>query len=84
MFWLVFFLIKISIRLPDLIFYEEGSLSKETINELKKLNHIFYNNIAPGGALYLARTHGIQKKNREFITGADKRGKQNGNEALTY
>ena len=70
--------------LPDLIFYEEGSLSKETINELKKLNHIFYNNIAPGGALYLARTHGIQKKNREFITGADKRGKQNGNEALTY
>ncbi|MEL1227057.1 MAG: gamma-glutamyltransferase, partial [Candidatus Neomarinimicrobiota bacterium] len=70
--------------LPDLIFYEKGALTKETINELKKLNHSFFNYENFPGNSYLARTHGIQKKDGLFITGADKRGKQNGNEAITY
>jgi len=70
--------------LPDLIFYEKGALTKETINELKKLNHSFFNYENFPGNSYLARTHGIQKKDGSFITGADKRGKQNGNEAITY
>ena len=70
--------------LPDLIFYEKGALTKETINELEKLNHSFFNyNNFPGNS-YLARTHGIQRQNGLFITGADKRGNQNGNEAITY
>ena len=70
--------------LPDLIFYEKNALTKETIDELKLLNHSFYNNDNLPGNYYLARTHGIQRKNGIFITGADKRGKQNGNEAITY
>ena len=70
--------------LPDLIFYEENALTKETIDELKLLNHSFYKNDNLPGNYYLARTHGIQRKNGIFITGADKRGKQNGNEAITY
>ena len=70
--------------LPDLIFYEKGALSNETIDELKKLNHLFFNYDNFPGNSYLARTHGIQRENGFFITGADKRGKQNGNEAITY
>ena len=70
--------------LPDLIFYEKEALTNETINELKKLNHSFFNYDNFPGNSYLARTHGIQRKNGLFLTGADKRGNQNGNEAITY
>jgi len=64
---------------PDLIFHEEKSLSSKTIKQLKDLKHNFYNQTT-----YLARAHGIQKKNGIFITGADKRGEYNGKEAITY
>ena len=70
--------------LPDLIFYEKEALTKETIDELEKLNHSFFNYDNFPGNSYLARTHGIQRKNGLFLTGADKRGNQNGNEAITY
>ena len=64
---------------PDLIFHEEKSLSSKTIKQLKDLKHNFYDQTT-----YLARAHGIQKKNGIFITGADKRGEYNGKEAITY
>ena len=64
---------------PDLIFYEKKSLSSKTIKQLKDLKHNFHNQTT-----YLARAHGIQKKNGIFITGADKRGEYNGKEAITY
>ena len=69
---------------PDFIFVENNALSKDTKRELQNLNHKFYESIAPGGTPYLARTHGIEKKKGRFIAGADKRGKQSGNEAMTY
>ena len=69
---------------PDVIFFEDEALTEETKKVLKNLNHKFYEDIAPGGTPYLARTHGIEKKNGRFIVGADKRGKQNGKEAITY
>ena len=65
--------------LPDQIFYEKESLSKKTIQELKELNHT----LEP--AKYsIARSHGIQLKNGKFITGSDKRGSRDGNQASTY
>src|SRR6056300_972261 len=70
--------------LPDFIFYEKGALDQNKIDELKLLNHAFYNDKNLPGNFYLARTHGIQRKNGSFISGADKRGTQNGNEAITY
>jgi gamma-glutamyltranspeptidase/glutathione hydrolase len=70
--------------LPDFIFYEKNALDQNTIDELKLLNHKFYNAKNLPGNFYLARTHGIQLKDGSFITGADKRGTQNGNEAITY
>ena len=69
---------------PDFIFAEDNALSSSTKKELQNLGHKFYEDIAPGGTPYLARTHGIEKKKGRFITGADKRGNQNGNEAITY
>ncbi len=69
---------------PDFIFVENNALSKDTKRELQNLNHKFYESIAAGGTPYLARTHGIEKKKGRFIAGADKRGKQSGNEAMTY
>ena len=69
---------------PDFIFSEKNALTEDTKKELENLNHKFYEDIAPGGTPYLARTHGIEKKEGRFIAGADKRGKQNGNEAITY
>ena len=70
--------------LPDFIFYEKGALDQNKIDELKLLNHAFYNDKNLPGNFYLARTHGIQRKDGSFISGADKRGTQNGNEAITY
>jgi gamma-glutamyltranspeptidase/glutathione hydrolase len=70
--------------LPDFIFYEKNALDQNKIDELKLLNHAFYNEKNLSGNFYLARTHGIQRKDGSFISGADKRGTQNGNEAITY
>jgi len=70
--------------LPDFIFYEKNALDQNKIDELKLLNHAFYNEKNLPGNFYLARTHGIQRKDGSFISGADKRGTQNGNEAITY
>ena len=65
--------------LPDQIFYEKESLNKKTIEELKELNHTIEQ------AKYgIARSHGIQLKNGKFITGSDKRGSRDGNQASTY
>lgn len=65
--------------LPDQIFYEKESLNKKTIEELKELNHTIER------AKYgIARSHGIQLKNGKFITGSDKRGSRDGNQASTY
>ena len=65
--------------LPDQIFYEEDSFSQKTIKELDELNHtlklVEYR---------IARAHGIQLKNGKFITGSDKRGSLDGNQASTY
>ena len=65
--------------LPDQIFYEKESLNKKTIEELKELNHTL--ELAKYG---IARSHGIQLKNGKFITGSDKRGSRDGNQASTY
>ena len=65
--------------LPDQIFYEEDSFNQKTIKELEELNHtlklVEYR---------IARAHGIQLKNGKFITGSDKRGSLDGNQASTY
>jgi len=65
--------------LPDQIFYEEDSFNQKTIKELQELNHtlklVEYR---------IARAHGIQFKNGKFITGSDKRGSLDGNQASTY
>ena len=65
--------------LPDQIFYEKESLNKKTIEELKKLNHTL-----ELAKYRIARSHGIQLKNGKFITGSDKRGSRDGNQASTY
>jgi len=70
--------------LPDFIFYEKDALDQNKIDELKQLNHAFYSDKNLPGNFYLARTHGIQRKDGLFISGADKRGALNGNEAITY
>jgi gamma-glutamyltranspeptidase/glutathione hydrolase len=70
--------------LPDFIFFEKDALDQNQIDELKLLNHAFYESKNLPGNFYLARTHGIQRKDGSFISGADKRGTQNGNEAITY
>ena len=69
---------------PDFIFFEKDALDQNQIDELKLLNHAFYESKNLPGNFYLARTHGIQRKDGSFISGADKRGTQNGNEAITY
>ena len=47
--------------------------------ELKKLNHTL-----ELAKYRIARSHGIQLKNGKFITGSDKRGSRDGNQASTY
>jgi len=71
--------------LPDNLRYEKNSLTKETINELEELNHIFeHDGVVERGVYGLAQTHGVQLKDNKFITGFDKRGKYDENEGITY
>ena len=71
--------------LPDNLRYEKGALTQQTINELEELNHIFeHDGVTENGTYTLAQTHGVHFKNKQFITGFDKRGSYDENEGITY
>ena len=71
--------------LPDILRYENTALSSDIINELESMGHIFnHEGEAEKGIYGLARVHGVQKLNKRFIAGADKRGRHNGNEGSIY
>ena len=71
--------------MPDNLRYEKGALTQQTINELEGLNHIFeHDGVTENGTYTLAQTHGVHFKNKQFITGFDKRGSYDENEGITY
>tara|TARA_B110000444_G_scaffold240175_1_gene255305 strand:+ start:144 stop:1934 length:1791 start_codon:yes stop_codon:yes gene_type:complete len=71
--------------LPDNLRYEKGALTQQTINELEELNHLFeHDGVTENGLYSIAQTHGVHFKNKQFITGFDKRGSYDENEGITY
>ncbi|MBT3727892.1 MAG: gamma-glutamyltransferase [Candidatus Marinimicrobia bacterium] len=71
--------------LPDNLRYEKGALTQQTINELEELNHLFeHDGVTENGLYGIAQTHGVHFKNKQFITGFDKRGSYDENEGITY
>ncbi|MGY8808641.1 MAG: gamma-glutamyltransferase [Fidelibacterota bacterium] len=71
--------------LPDNLRYEKGALTQQTINELEELNHLFeHDGVTENGTYSIAQTHGVHFKNKQFITGFDKRGSYDENEGITY
>lgn len=71
--------------LPDNLRYEKGALTQQTINELEELNHLFeHDGVTENGLYGIAQTHGVYFKNKQFITGFDKRGSYDENEGITY